>query len=265
MRAIKLVLVVACLIVTVMTHKAFSQAKNDDNDEITKGFKIYEETMGGDEGWTLAKDKKGIKVHHRKVDITPINVLKGTAELETDLTTLLAFLTDLHNFPSWIVMCNSVEVFKSTGDDADEIDQVVYSGRVVNRPPWPVKPRDNVIYAILTQDPETLTLRAKGISLPDSIPHKEGFVRCPLLLMEFRLRPLDNGNTEFIFETVVDVGGWIPDWVINVFSVRIPYMTIQNIRKNMPFEEKYTQKRFKWLKVPPSHMKVRNVVMEKKE
>ena len=265
MRCRKFVLVVVCLFMFGMTHPASSQEKNEDNDEIAKQFKIYDETMGGDQGWTLAKDKKGIKVYHRKVNITPIKVFKGIAELETDLTTLFAFLLDVHRFPSWIVMCHYVEVLKSTGEDADEIDQVVYHVYTVNKPPWPVKPRDNVLYVITTQDPETLTLRVKGFALPDYIPHKKGLVRLPLLMIEMKFTPLDNGNTEFTFETVADVGGWIPDWVINVYSVQIPYMTIQNVRKLMPFEEKYKQKKIKWLKVPSSHMKANNVVMEKRE
>jgi hypothetical protein len=261
MKLIKFVLVVVCLFIAGITHQAFSQGKNEDNDEIARQLKIYDETIGGDQGWTLAKDKKGIKVYHRKIDITPIKVFKGVAELETELTPLVAFLMDVHKFPSWIVMCNSIEVLKSTGEEADEIDQVLYCVYTINKPPWPVKPRDNVVCAIVTQEHETLTLRVKGFSLPEYIPHKKGLVRCPLLMMELKFTPLDNGNTEFTFETVVDVGGLIPKWVINVYSVHIPYMTIQNIRKQMPFEEKYKKKKIKWLKAPPSHMKARNVVM----
>ncbi len=256
MKCSKFVLVIVCLFIAGMTHPAFSQEKHEDNDEIAKRLKIYDETMGDDDGWTLAKDKKGIKVYHRKIDITPIKVFKGVAELETELTPLVAFLMDVHKFPSWIVMCDSAEVLKSTGEYVDEIDQLVYCVYTVNRPPWPVKPRDNVIYAVATQDTETLTLRVKGLALPEYIPHKKGFIRCPLLMMEWKFMPLDNGNLEFTFETVVDVGGWIPDWVINVYSVYIPYMTIQNIRKQMPFEEKYKQKKIKWLKAPPTHMKL---------
>ena len=133
----------------------------------------------------------------------------------------------------------------------------------VNKPPWPVKPRDNVVYAIATQDPDTLTLRIKSVALPESIPYRKGFVRCPLLMIEWKLRPLDNGNIDFSFETTIDAGGWIPAWVINFYAVEIPYKTILNIRKQMPFKEKYKRKRIKWLRVLPSHNKTGDLVTRK--
>ncbi len=265
MKCIKSVLVVTCLLVTAVTYPAFSQGQSDIQVEIEKRFKIYEETIGASDGWTLAKDKKGIKVYHRKVSLTPVKVFKGVAELETNLTSLIAFLMDVHKFPSWIVMCDFVEVLKSTGEDAHKIDEVVYHVYSINKLPWPVKPRDNVVYAIATQDPETLVIKVKAISLPDAIPHKKGLVRCPILMMEWQFKPLANGNTDFSFETIVDAGGLIPKWISNFYSVYVPYMTIQNIRKQMPFEEKYTLQKLKWLKLPPAHMKTKNVVVEERE
>jgi hypothetical protein len=166
---------------------------------------------------------------------------------------------DTKNFPSWIVMCDSVELLEPVDEDVDEINQVIYSVYTINRLPWPVKPRDNVVCVIAAQNPNTLTLRVKAMSLPESVPHKKGFVRCPLLMIEWKLRPLVNGNTELTFELIIDAGGWVPAWIINFYAVDIPHRTILNIRKQMPFKEKYKQRKIKWLKVPPSHNKTNTV------
>lgn len=243
----------------------FSRAGNSEKGELAERFKIYDETIGGNEGWKLVKENKGIKVYHRKTSLTAIKVFKGVAELETDLTTLCAFLMDTCNFPSWIVLCDSAELLEPADEDADKIDQVVYHLYTVNRPPWPIKPRDNVIYSVATQDPETLTLRIKAVSVPDAIPYKEECIRCPLLMVEWKLRPLNNGKTEFTFETLIDVGGWVPAWAINFYAVDVPYTTIQKIRKQMPFKDKYRQNKIKWLKVPPSHAKATDMVMNKEK
>jgi len=234
-----------------MIIPSFLTAADFNADEITAKFKAYDETMGGDEGWNLKRDKNGIKVYHRKTSLTPINVFKGETEVETDLSTMCAFLMDVYNFPSWVLMCDSIEALVPVNEDVDDINQVVYCLYSINKPPRPVMPRDNVIYAVVTQDPDTLTLRVKSVSLPELIPHKKGFVRCPMLMVEMKLRPLDNGNIEFSFETSIDPGGWIPAWVINLYAVEIPYKTLLNIKKHMPFKEKYKQKKIKWLKVPP--------------
>lgn len=236
-----------------MTNLPFSRAVNFSQDEISEKFKIYNKTMDVSEGWQLMKDKKGIKVYQRKTSLTPINVFKGVAELETDLKTLVAFLMDVYKFPSWIELCNSIEFLEPVNEDTDKIDQVHYYLYSINRPPWPVKPRDNVIYTIVAQDSKTLTLRIKSISMPDSIPHKKGFVRCPLLMVEWKLKPLDRGHTELAFEVIIDAGGWIPAWVINFYAVNGPYTTILNIRKQIPFDKKYKEKQIKWLKIPTEH------------
>ncbi len=259
-----LIFLLMSLMLIAIPNSVLSQTKYDNESEIKKRLKLYHEVMGTDEGWTLAKERKGIKVYHRKVDITPIKVFKGVAELESDLTSILSFLMDVHKFPSWIMMTDSAMLLKPVDEDR-ELEQVVYYLYTVNRPPWPIRPRDNVVYAICAQDPETMTVRVKALALPEYIPHKKGFVRCPILMMEWKFKPLNNGNTEFTFETLVDVGGFIPDWVINCYSVAIPYMTIQNIRKLMPFEDKYRRKTIKELKLPPSHVQAECISMEKLE
>jgi len=255
MNNIKILLLLLTILLIEMTNLPLSMAENLNKVEIAESFKIYDETMGCDEGWTLVRDRQGIKVYHRKISLTPIKVFKGVAELETDLTTLCAFLMDIQNFPSWVVMCDSIDLLKPANESANRIDQVAYYIYTVNRPPWPVKPRDNVVYVAVIQDPESLALIIKAIALPDLIPHKQGFVRCPLLMIQWKLRPLDNGNVEFTFETIIDAGGWVPAWIINFYAVDIPHTTILNIREQMPFNEKYKQQQIKWLKVPPSHTK----------
>ena len=227
-----------------------SWAGNFTKEELTEKFKLYDKTMGADKGWQLMKDKNGIRVYERETPLTPINIFKGVAELETDMKTLVAFLMDVDKFPSWVLMCDSIELLEPVNENVDKIDQVHYYLYTVNRLPWPVRPRDNVMYTIAVQDPDTLTLKVKSVSLPDSIPPKKGFVRCPLLMVEWKLKPLDTCHTELTFETIVDAGGWIPAWIINLYAVSIPYRTILNVRKQMPFEEKYKQKKIKWLKLP---------------
>ena len=76
---------------------------------------------------------------------------------------------------------------------------------------------------------------------------------------------MDNGKTEFTFETIIDAGGWVPAWAINFYAVDIPYTTIQKIRKQMPFKNKYKRKKIKWLEVPPSHVEATDMAINKEK
>jgi hypothetical protein len=218
--------------------------------DVTKGWEIHKQYIGGDQGWKLKKNKKGIKIYVRKVSISPILSFLGVVELETDLSTVVAFMTDVSQYTSYMQMCNHAEILQHVS----VTDKIFYT---INRPPWPVKPRDNIALSKWAQDPDTLIVSGKCLSLPEFLPHKKEFIRCPLLLIDFSLRPLDNGNTEFTFEAIVEVGGWVPNWVVNFCLVDTPYTGIMRIRKLMPFDNKYKKQKLQWLKLPPSHQKLR--------
>ncbi len=246
------------LLLSGLSVTTFSQEKvytRDDfpktykTEDINKGWEIHKQYIGGNQGWKLKKNKKGIKVYVRKVVISPIFSFRGVVELETDLSTVVAFMTDVSQYTSYMQMCNHAEILQHVSIT----DKIFYT---INRPPWPVKPRDTVALSKWTQDPDTLIVSGKCLSLPEFLPHKKEFIRCPLLLIDFRLRPLDNGNTEFTFEAIVEVGGWVPNWAVNFCLVDTPYTGIMRIRKLMPFDNKYKKQKLQWLKLPPSHQKL---------
>ncbi len=263
MKKIKFIIILAVLLLFDMAVQDFSQARiytRDDvaktytKEDVTRGWEIHRQNIGDDKGWKLKRDKDGIKVYIRKVPLSPINSFKGIVEMETDLSTLVTFMADPRNYISYLQMCNSVDILKHVS----ETDKILYA---VNRPPWPVNARDSISLTNWTQDPETLIVTGKSISLPDYTPHREKFIRCPLLLINFKLRPLENGNTEFTFESIVEVGGWVPNWVINFCVVDTPFTSIKRIQKQMPFDEKYKKQENKWLKLPLSHQKIRETIL----
>ena len=124
MKNINLLVLLMIMVSFEITALPFARAVNFTNDEVSERYKIYDEIMGRDEDWKLKTDRKGIKVYHRKVSLTPIKAFKGVTELKTDLTSMCAFLMDIYNFPSWIVMCDSVELLKPADEDMDKIKMI---------------------------------------------------------------------------------------------------------------------------------------------
>jgi hypothetical protein len=220
--------------------------------EVAIGWKIFDQNIGDGKDWKLKRDKKGVKVYIRKVSLSPICAFMGITELETDLSTLVAFITNPLSCAKYMQYTNHAEILK-------QFSETEFISHTINKVPWPLKPRDVVALNKWSQNPETLAVSGKALSLSQYIPFMKGYIRCPLILTEFRLRPLDNGNIEFAMESIVEIGGWVPIWLINFSAVHVPYSSIQKIRKLMPFDEKYKTQEVNWLKLSPAHQKNQRV------
>lgn len=198
--------------------------------------------LGGEKGWELAKDKDGIKVYLRQTPLSPIRAFKGVAEVDVDFSRLVALIWDGEGYIDWLILCNESKLLNTESDT----EQILYT---MNKPPWPVKKRDNILHRTISQDPETLAVTIQMCLLNDYLPEKKGHVRVPLLTGYGKITPLGNGKAELIYEVLVDVGGAIPKWIQNFCVVNTPYATIQNIRKMLPLD-KYRGVKYGFLKYP---------------
>ncbi len=222
-----------------------SQLKMAEDIDETERWKLYYEIVGGDEGWKLAKDKKGIKVYVRRTRVTPIKAFRGVMNIEADIDELIAFISDPYSYPEYVYLCLSAEVLKyKTEND--------YYFRSVCNPPWPVTVRDTVTHTVWRKDPETGATIMDCIGVPELIPEQKGIIRAPLVFMSVVVTPGKNGIHEIVFEGVSDGGGWVPVFVANFCSWWTPYKTLLNIKTKRPFEhERYKNKKVELLKANP--------------
>ncbi len=198
--------------------------------------------MEGADGWKLVKKKRGIKVSWRRVSVTTVKAFKAEMDLETDLSTLVAFFMDDENVPEWATHAEGSKVIKRF----NEIRYYVYQRTKLT---WPVKPRDSIVFRSWHQDPETLVVTAKAIAVPDYLPKKKGYVRIPLLATYFKITPIGDGKVNLVWETILDPSGWVPVWIVNLTITAAPYGTFCNIQDLMPID-KYKGETISWLKEP---------------
>ena len=104
--------------------------------------------------------------------------------------------------------------------------------------PWPVDNRDIVFNVKVTQDPSTKIVTHNAQSEPNYILDKEGHVRVKIFNSIWTLTPLKDGIVVCENQILVDPGGNIPVWLINMVAVDGPFETTTNFRK-MVMEEKY--------------------------
>ncbi len=196
---------------------------------ICKVCNLERSVIGGNEGWEMVKDKKGVKVSLRKTPFSQVKSFKSKIVLDVDLATTVGFLWDEKNYVDWMLMCYKIEIL----DFISKSEQITY---MINNPPWPVSKRDGAMRRKIYRDPADGSVYIEMCSMPAFIPERKKHVRVPLLVGYGQVRPISENKVEVTYEMLVNPGGWIPVWVINMQVVATPFFTLRNIQKLAPFK-----------------------------
>jgi hypothetical protein len=192
---------------------------------------VYSETSA----WELQKEEKDInlKIFSRDVDGFTFKEFKGEMLVKTQMTTIAMLLLDTQAAPDWMYRSEKLEVI----EEIDELTAVMY---LTNTAPWPVDYRDGVIMSVISQDPESLVLKAKLNIIKDRLPEYDDYVRIPHMVGFWLFEPKDAGQILVTYQVHADPGGSLPDWMANNVVVETPYYTMRNMA-NMLKLEKYQQ------------------------
>lgn len=194
-------------------------------------FSAYSDTSA----WELEKEEKDInlKIYTREIEGSNLKEFKGEMLVKTQLTTIAALLLDGQSAPQWMHKCEKFEVI----EQIDELTAVVY---FINGAPWPVSDRDAVVMTVMSQDPESLALKAEMNVVNDLLPEDDDYVRIPHMTGFWLFEPKSAGQVLVTYQVHANPGGSLPDWLANSVVVDTPYYTMSNM-VNMLKLEKYEQ------------------------
>ena len=181
--------------------------------------------------WQLQKDGK-ITVYTRYIEGEQLKAFKVSTQVKSNLASMLTLLADTDAFPDWFFMMKGMEVIREPNAEGETYV------RLLTEAPWPVKDRDAIIKATLTQNPQTQEITIIGVGVPQFYPEQKGFVRMPTLESSWRLTPLADGMLEIEMIGHANPGGAIPKWLANLAVTVMPTRTMKNIHK-MLAKEKY--------------------------
>lgn len=192
---------------------------------------VYSEAMI----WELEKEEKDInlKIFTRDVDGFNFKEFKGEMLVKTQMTTIATLLLDTHASPEWMYRSEKLEVIEVI----DELTAVMY---LINSAPWPVDYRDGVVMSVISQDPESLVLKAEINIIKDRLPEYNDYVRIPYMAGFWLFEPKDDGQILVTYQIHADPGGSLSDWMANSVVVETPYNTMSNMA-NMLKLKKYQQ------------------------
>ena len=95
--------------------------------------------------------------------------------------------------------------------------------------PWPVADRDNITRSVMSK-PKAGVVLITMTSLPDFIPEKKGIIRVPRTEGHWKFTDMGDGTIIVEQQSVADIGGSVPDWLVNSTIVEGPFDTLRDMR-----------------------------------
>jgi hypothetical protein len=185
-----------------------------------------------DNDWKLEKDKDGIKIYTRYLGGSDYKEVKTQLIVKSTLAGVVKVLNDVPSFTQWAYNCKVSKLLKSIGS-AEYYAYCLYSV------PWPADDRDEITHSVMTQDPLTKVITIKRNGEKGFIPECSGIVRIKSVNATITVKPLNNGDEQITFQVLMDPGGIVPAFIVNMFIANAPYVSFMNFKKILSLPENY--------------------------
>jgi hypothetical protein len=185
-------------------------------------------------GWKLKKKSAGIEVYARDVPGSKLQEFRAVMYVrDTRLSSLMAVFDDAASYPLWMFRCYEARVLKKISLQ----ERITYTATAT---PWPLRDRDLVVRAIVTQDPGTLAVTIRVTGIADYIPPVEKRIRVPKMNGTWTFMPAEPGVVMVVYQQHNEPGGTVPPGLVNMAVVDLPYNTLMKLRE-MVKQEKYAK------------------------
>lgn len=163
--------------------------------------------------------------------------IKASFTVKARLSQLVAFLQDVNNYCDWQYNTIRAQLLKKISEQ-----EVMYYTEIAA--PWPVSNRDMVVQLKFSQDAKTKVVTIVMKSVPEWAPEKDHIVRVPMSLATWTVVPLSSSLLKIEYFILIDPGGSVPPWMINMVSAQAPYDSFKTLKY------KIREKKFANVKVP---------------
>ncbi|GMQ24659.1 START domain-containing protein [Algoriphagus sp. oki45] len=172
----------------------------------------------------LRKSSDGIEVYTCKMEDTKINSIQSSFTVSTTIEALSEALFDLDNFHKWQYKIRKTEMLKRISSE-----EFIYRAEL--QTPWPVSNRDLILQVKMSQGSKPYEYHFSAIGRPDFIPPRDGFVRVPLSEAHWHIQVVNDNQIEIKHSILIDPGGSIPAWLMNLSLAEGPYETFKSLRE----------------------------------
>lgn len=177
--------------------------------------------------WKLVSDRNGIQVYMKHRDESRLKTFRGVTRFELkDEFALAAILNDYESYPKWLHLIDGAEEFDREGPLNRDV-------RFTTKLPWPLADREAVLNADVqvTLNDLTESVMIELINQPDALPPNNDYIRFPELWGKLGFVRLGDAQVEMTYEIILDPGGYIPAWIVNILLRDAPYFTLERLRR----------------------------------
>lgn len=176
--------------------------------------------------WKLKTDKDNIKIYTSPSTDSKIKALKVVCKVDASLSQMAAILLDVSSGTEWVYKTKSVSILKKVSPT-----EIIYHSEIDM--PWPLSNRDFVVRIKLAQNATTKILTVDTENMPDYIPGISGIVRVRHSDVKWILKPLEKNQVLVEYRLLVDPGGAIPPWLVNMFSTKGPFECFKSLKEQL--------------------------------
>lgn len=168
---------------------------------------LFVASSRADDGWRRVDVEDGIAIDAREVEGSTLHEVRATTHADVTPAALLAVLWHHEEHPKFVPHLLRVDVLRDAGDE-----RVLYEEISI-----PVlKDRDVVLRTRRAVDPATGAIDVQTQSITDEGPPPSSrFVRVDSSAGHWHAEPSPGGGSDVTYTIRTDVGGRVPDWIVN--------------------------------------------------
>ncbi|GAA3916651.1 START domain-containing protein [Litoribacillus peritrichatus] len=175
--------------------------------------------------WEVARQNEDITAYTQYSETLGYNAVKFETVVDVSVETLVSFNTEPENFNQWMESFDQVEILKrDTWYD--------YHLYVTYDFPFPYQNRDSISHTSLFRKNDG-TVIVKFVGEEEGKPLNEDYVRMDYIQGAWEFIPLEENKTKIVYTSLVSPGGDGPKWVINAFSLDVPFASLENLIESM--------------------------------
>jgi hypothetical protein len=192
------------------------------------------------DNWKYEQSSDGVVAYTRTVPDSKFKEYKVETEVTATLSQVAAVLMNVSDLPQWVDRCAEASILK----DISPTESIL---RTVTASPFPLKNREAIAHGKLYQDQKTKVVVMLSSGRPDFLPPNSKYERVTKLRGKWILSPKAGGKVYIQLIGHTDPGGVIPASIANHFVVRIPFITIKNLRNQIK-KPKYVNAKLEYIK-----------------
>lgn len=174
--------------------------------------------------WKLVKNDNEVKAYVEEGSINDVKSVMVETVVIASLSQLVSIIKDTDHHEDWVYMNAESDIV-----EVKDCCHWKYYGRT--DVPWPATDRDFIVQTTLYQNPQDYSISIIGNAVSGFMDKKDDCVRIKDSRSQWTLNPLGNNMVHVSFELKVDIGGNIPNWLINLAVAKGPFKTMKGFKE----------------------------------